>query len=230
VNLTIDFISDITCPWCAVGLFSLEEALRRTAGTVQASVRFQPFELNPAMGPEGQNIDEHLGAKYGRSPQQLAEGRATLRERAAGVGLAMNTSAHSRTWNTFDAHRLLHWAGLEGRQLELQRTLFRSHFTEDANLGDPAVLVAAAQAAGLDAGSAREVLASGRYAGAVREAEQYWQSRGIRSVPSLVIDGKWLISGGQPPETFEQALRQIAAEKSAASAATAATSGTTGDS
>lgn len=213
MKLAIDFVSDITCPWCAVGLFSLDEALRRTAGEVEATVRFQPFELNPAMGPQGQNIDEHLGEKYGRSPQELAEGRAMLQQRAADVGLAMNTTAQSRTWNTFDAHRLLHWAGLEGHQPALKRALFQAHFTDNRNIGDHTTLVSAAVAAGLDAEAAARVLESGQYADEVRSAERHWQAMGIRSVPSLVIEGKWLISGGQPPEAFEQALRQIAAQQ-----------------
>lgn len=210
--LDIDFVSDIACPWCAVGLASLNEALRRTAGEVTAQIRFQPFELNPGMPPGGQNIDEHIAEKYGSGAHQLAETRKVLRDRAASVGFAMNSSSASRIYNTFDAHRLLHWAGTLGRQLPLKQALFEANFTRDADVSDRAVLTAAATAAGLDAEATSEVLLSGRYATEVREAEQLWQSRGIRSVPGVVINGKWLISGGQTPEVFEQALRQIAGE------------------
>ena len=211
-KLTIDFVSDVACPWCAIGLHGLEEALRRTTGIVDAELRFQPFELNPDMGPTGESVDAHLTRKVGMSADQLAGSREMLRERAAALGFQFNQSSRSRMYNTFDAHRLLHWAGTLGRQRELKRALFKANFTDDANVSDREVLVGLAATAGLDADAAREVLASGRYAGEVREAEKLWISRGIQGVPGIVINGKWLISGGQPPEAFEQALRQIAAD------------------
>ena len=210
--MRIDFVSDVACPWCAIGLHGLEEALRRTAGIVDAELRFQPFELNPDMGPAGESVDAHLTRKVGMSADQLAGSREMLRERAAALGFQFNQSSRSRMYNTFDAHRLLHWAGTLGRQRELKRALFKANFSDDANVSDREVLVGLAATAGLDADAAREVLASGRYAGEVREAEKLWISRGIQGVPGIVINGKWLISGGQPPEAFEQALRQIAAE------------------
>lgn len=208
-TLHIDFVSDVACPWCAIGLHSLEEALRRVHAEVDADIHFQPFELSPDMTPQGENLDEHIGRKYGANAQQLAASRAAIRERAAGVGFAFNSSSRSHVHNTFDAHRLLHWAGLQGRQKELKKLLFRANFTDDANVADRDVLASLAAEAGLDADAAREVLASGRYGAEVRAAEQLWQSRGIKSVPGIVINGKWLISGGQPPEVFEQALREI---------------------
>jgi predicted DsbA family dithiol-disulfide isomerase len=211
-RLRIDFVSDIACPWCAVGLYGLQEALRRTAGEVEADIRFHPFELNPGMAREGQNIEEHIARKYGSAPQQLQASRQMLRERAASVGFEFNQGPTSRIFNTFDAHRLLHWAALQGRQLELKRELFRANFTDNSDVSDPEVLVAAATAAGLDAEQARQVLASQRYAEEVRQAEQLWQSRGIQAVPGIVINEKWLISGGQPAEVLEQALRNIATE------------------
>ena len=210
--MRIDFVSDVACPWCAIGLHGLEEALRRTAGIVDAELRFQPFELNPDMGPAGESVDAHLTRKVGMSADQLAGSREMLRERAAALGFQFNQSSRSRMYNTFDAHRLLHWAGTLGRQRELKRALFKANFSDDANVSDREVLVGLAAAEGLDADAAREVLASGRYAGEVREAEKLWISRGIQGVPGIVINGKWLISGGQPPEAFEQALRQIAAD------------------
>jgi predicted DsbA family dithiol-disulfide isomerase len=201
----------VACPWCAIGLNSLEEALRRTADIVQADIHLQPYELNPQMRAEGENIDALLGGHYGGGPAQLAKMRDSVRQRATAVGFAFNQSATSRVYNTFDAHRLLHWAETRGLQLELKRALFRANFTDNANVSDHAVLVATAAAAGLDAQAAREVLASGRYADEVRAAEQLWQSRGIQGVPAIVIDEEWVIQGGQPPEAFEQALREVAA-------------------
>jgi predicted DsbA family dithiol-disulfide isomerase len=210
--IKIDFVSDISCPWCIIGLRGLEEALTRTRDVVAAQITFQPFELHPNMPAEGQNIVELVAQKYGSSPAQSAANREMIRARAAEVGFTIVVSKQSRIYNTFDAHRLLHWAGLEGRQSVLKHALFDAYFTDGQNPSDHDVLVAAAEEAGLDGAAARDVLASGRYAEDVRSAEQLWQSRGISSVPAVVIDERYLISGGQPPEAFEKALRSIAAE------------------
>jgi predicted DsbA family dithiol-disulfide isomerase len=217
-HLKIDFVSDVACPWCVIGLRGLEQALANAADVVEADITFQPFELNPSMPTAGQNLVEHITEKYGSTAEQSAASRAMIRSRGAEVGFTFNMSEESRIYNTFDAHRLLHWAGTIGRQQGLKLALFRANFTDGANVSDHRVLVEAAVAAGLDGDQAREVLASGRYAEEVRNAELEWTSRGIRSVPAIVINGKWLISGGQPAGTFEQALRSIAAEVGQASA------------
>jgi predicted DsbA family dithiol-disulfide isomerase len=207
--MKIDFISDVSCPWCIIGLRGLEEALMRIGDGVDADIRFQPFELNPDMPPEGQNIVEHIAEKYGSTPEQSSANREMIRARAAAVGFTMARSEQSRIYNTFDAHRLLHWAEQEGRQVALAHALFESYFTEGKSPADHSVLVATAEKAGLSAAAAREVLTSGRHAEEVRRAEQLWRSRGINAVPAVVIDGQYLLSGGQPPEAFEQALQQI---------------------
>ncbi len=224
--LQIDFVSDIACPWCAVGLNALETALQRLAPEVQATLQFQPFELNPQMPPEGEDAAEHLKAKYGLSDGQLAQNRAAIRERGAAVGFAFGDRV--RVWNTFDAHRLLHWAAQpgqpEGAQRALKHALLQAYHGEGRNPGAPEVLLELAAQAGLDAAVAAEVLESGRYADEVRTAEQDWLRAGIRSVPAVVVNRQHLISGGQPPEVFEQALRQIAiASPSGATGATGAT-------
>jgi len=211
-NLKIDFVSDVSCPWCIIGLRGLEEGLARASDVVTAEIAFQPFELNPDMPPEGQNIVEHVAQKYGSTPEQSAASRTMIRDRAAAVGFTIAATDESRIYNTFDAHRLLHWAKEAGDQKALKVALFEAYFTEGRDPSDPEILVAAAGKAGLDPDAAREVLASGRYADEVRQAERLWQSRGIGAVPAVVIDGKYLISGGQLPEAFEKALRSIAAE------------------
>lgn len=215
-KMKIDFVSDVSCPWCIIGLRGLEEALARASDVIDAEIRFQPFELNPDMPASGQNIVEHITQKYGSTPAQSAATRQMIRERAAGVGFTMAMTDESRIYNTFDAHRLLHWAELEGRQAELKHALFDAYFTEDKSPSDHAVLVAAAAKAGLDSEAARGILDSDRFAADVREAEHLWQSRGITSVPAIVIDERYLISGGQPPEVFEEALRKIAADMATA--------------
>jgi predicted DsbA family dithiol-disulfide isomerase len=208
--MKIDFVSDIACPWCAVGLSSLEIALQRLGGSVPVQLHFQPFELNPGMAPAGEDAMEHLARKYGASPQQLAGSRQALRERGAAVGFAFGERA--RVWNTFDAHRLLHWAGLEGRQRELKHALLRAYHTLGENPGAPEVLLRCAVEAGLDPDEAQQVITSDHYAQDVREAEAYYHELGIHSVPAIIINDRHLISGGQPPEVFEEALRAIAAE------------------
>jgi predicted DsbA family dithiol-disulfide isomerase len=216
-HLKIDFVSDVACPWCVIGLRGLEQALANAADAVAADITFQPFELNPGMLPPGQNLAEHIMEKYGSTAEQSAASRAMIRARGAEVGFPFNMTEESRIYNTFDAHRLLHWAGIVGRQRALKHTLFKANFTDGANVSDHGVLVDAAVAAGLDGDEAREILASGRYGEQVRGAEREWISRGIRSVPAIVINGTWLISGGQPAGAFEQALRGIAAELEQAS-------------
>jgi predicted DsbA family dithiol-disulfide isomerase len=212
IPLKIDFVSDISCPWCVIGLGGLETALKSLGDAVDASITFHPFELNPAMPSEGQNIVEHIGQKYGSTLEQSAANRAMLRARTADLGFTMAMSDESRIYNTFDAHRLLHWAEASGRQRALKKTLFELYFTNGQNPSDRDALVKAAQAAGLDPIEARDILTSGRFAEEVREAEQLWQSRGIAAVPAVVINDRYLISGGQPSEIFEKALRDIAAE------------------
>ena len=217
-TLHIDFVSDVFCPWCVVGLGGLTEALETLKGEgIEAEVRFQPFELNPQMPPEGQNIVEHVAGKYGSTPEQSAKNRAMITERAAEAfpGFEMRMGEDSRIWNTFDAHRLLHWAGevAPGKQAALKKALFHIHFTEGRNLTDAGELTAAAEAAGLDRAEAAEVLASGRYVDAVREAQALWRARGINAVPAVVVEGKYLISGGQPAGVFEEALRKMAGEE-----------------
>jgi predicted DsbA family dithiol-disulfide isomerase len=209
--MRIDFVSDVACPWCAVGLHGLERALERLGTDVPVELHFQPFELNPDLGPEGRDIVEYLSAKYGKSPAEIEATQAQIRERGAAVGFAFGP--RTRTWNTFDAHRLLHWAGLQGAapQRALKHALLTAYHGEGRNPGAAEVLRDAAVAAGLDGDAAADVLVSGRYADEVRAEELRWQGLGIRAVPSVVVDGQHLIQGGQPPELYEQALRQIAA-------------------
>jgi predicted DsbA family dithiol-disulfide isomerase len=211
--LKIDFVSDIACPWCAIGLAALQQALARSHGAVQATLHFQPFELNPDMPPEGEDVGEHLARKYGSTPQQQAQVRETIRARGAAVGFDFSAQGRGRIVNTFDAHRLLHWAGLQGQapQLALKRALLAAYHGRGERVDHADVLLAAVREAGLDEAAAAAVLAEGEYADAVRAAEQHWLQAGIRSVPAVVINDRHLISGGQPPEVFEQALRQLAA-------------------
>lgn len=212
--MKIDFVSDVTCPWCAIGLQAIEQAIARLGDTISVDLRLQPFELNPGMPREGEPIADYAARKYGSTPQQLAERQALIRERAAAVGLHFAIRTH--VYNTFDAHRLLYWAGLEGRALPLAHALLAAYHERGENPATHAVLLRCAAAAGLDVERARAVLDGDAYAGAVHERVRHWRELGIDSVPSLVVDGRWLIQGAQSSAVYEQALREIAAAREAA--------------
>ena len=216
-SLKIDFVSDISCPWCAIGLAALEQALAQTQGEVSAELHFQPFELNPQMPSGGQDIGEHLTQKYGSTPEQQAQIRATIAQRGLDVGFSFNAAGRGRIYSTFDAHRLLHWAGLEaaGTQTALKKALLAACHSLGQSVESHAVLLDAAASAGLDRVRAQAILESDEFAAEVRERETFYTSHGINSVPAVIINDRHLISGGQPVAVFEQALRQIAAEQAA---------------
>jgi predicted DsbA family dithiol-disulfide isomerase len=209
-TLKIDFVSDVSCPWCVIGLRSLETALTKLEGEVSVDLHFQPFELNPQMGPAGQDIVEHIAEKYASSSADIERNREVIRARGADLGFTFDMEKRGRIYNTFDAHRLLHWADIEGKQEKLKNALFSAYFTQGRNPSDLAVLVDVAQSVGLDAKRAAEILSSDEFSQEVRDREQFYVGRGIRAVPSVIINDQHLIQGGQPPEVFEKALRQLA--------------------
>ena len=219
-TLTIDFVSDIACPWCIIGLKSLEQALVNLAPDIAATITFQPFELNPNMPAIGQEITEHITQKYGISAAQANANRENIRKRGAELGFTFTRADEAkggRNWvyNTFDAHRLLHWAETVGlaEQKALKVALFTALFTDGKNCSDHTVLAEIAESVGLNRAQAEHILANNTYATEVRSREQQYLQAGISSVPAVVINNKHLISGGQPAEVFEQALRQIAEER-----------------
>ena len=209
-QVKIDFVSDVSCPWCVIGLKSLETALKSLTGEVAADLHFQPFELNPQMGDEGQDITEHIAQKYGSTPADIARNGENIRARGAQLGFEFNMQKRGRIYNTFDAHRLLHWAEIEGRQEALKNALFSAYFTEGRNPSDHAVLLDVARKVGLDTQRAAKILESDEFAAEVRGREKFYADRGIRAVPSVIINDQHLIQGGQPAEVFEKALRQLA--------------------
>lgn len=206
--LKIAFVSDVACPWCAIGLASMERALANRNEEVEATMRIEPFELNPDMGPEGAETVPYLMRKYGRTPEQIAQAQARIRERGAAVGFRFGARNH--VWNTFDAHRVLHWAGLEGRALELKRALLRAYHGEGRNPAAPEVLVELAAEVGLDPARARAIVDSREFEPEVRKRERHWLEMGVSGVPFVLVNGQYAIEGAQPPEAFEQAFTKIA--------------------
>mgnify|MGYP002780022706 CR=1 FL=1 len=213
--LRIDFVSDVVCPWCVIGMKSLEQALANLEGEVAAEWHFHPFELNPGMAPEGENSAEHIARKYGRPASEGAAARNQIKAMGEQLGFTFKGGPEAMIWNTHDCHRLLHWAEKAGGSAAahaLKTALFEAHFSRAEPLNDPETLVRAATAAGLDGNAAREVLASGRYADEVNAAQAWWrQEQDIHAVPAIIFNGKYAILGGQPPATFEKVIRRIVA-------------------
>ncbi|MBD9610733.1 DsbA family oxidoreductase [Pseudomonas sp. PDM02] len=211
-SVSIDFVSDVVCPWCALGATALEQAIENVAGEVSVELTYKPFELNPNMPPEGEKAVEHLMRKYGRTAEDVAAGKAMQIARGEALGFKFDLEKRTHFYNTFDAHRLLLWALQEGRQVALKKILLRGYFTDGQNPSDRETLVRLAAEAGLDAAAAQEVLASGAFAKEVRELEAFYQQHGINSVPAMILNGRHLVSGSQSVEYYEQMLRQMAKE------------------
>ena len=213
-QLRIDFVSDVSCPWCAVGLKSLQAALARVAPDITPEIHFQPFELNPDLPARGVDFNTHMAGRY--DLKAIAQSQEALSARGEALGFHFDFDKRGHIYNTFDAHRLLHWAGTQGqapgKQLELKLALLQAYFSDGRNIADHEVLAEVAASVGLDAARAREVLQSGAFATEVRERERYFTTLGIHAVPSVIFNGRHLVQGGQPPEAFEQVLRQLAAQ------------------
>ncbi len=220
-TLKIDFVSDVACPWCAVGLGALEQAIANITvsdPSIKTEIHFQPFQLNPDMPPEGQNITEHLTGKYGSTAEQQAKTYEMIRARGAQVGFDFRMEGRGRTWNTFDCHRLLHWAGELGQDVSgnsiqhlMKKEMLKSYFTEGQNPAAREALMGVVIRLKLDVTRAAAILDSDEYTAQVRARQRFYHSQEIHAVPAVIINDRHLISGGQPAAVFENALRQIAA-------------------
>ena len=205
--LRIDIVSDVMCPWCIIGYRQLVTALE--ASDVDHEIHWHPFELNPNMPPEGQDIGEHLAEKYGTTPEQSAANRAMMTARGKELGFEFNFADGFRMHNTFNTHQLLHWADGLGRKNDLKQALFTAHFTHGRNLSDDAVLAEVADEIGLDSIEAAAVLEDQRFAAVVRQEQQFWRQQGINGVPAMVFDRQHLVTGAQGTETFQSILTQL---------------------
>jgi len=208
-HLTLDIVSDISCPWCIIGYQSLNLALVKLAPDITVDITWQPFELNPNMPKEGQEITEHITEKYGISVEQSEQNRAMIKQRGSDVDYEFGNRGGGRIYNTFDAHRLLHWAKEHYKQTELKLALFDLYFKQSGDPSDHQQLLKVVKSIGLDYQRAEKILASKQYEQDVRELQRKYQSSGINSVPAVIVNNKHLISGGQSAEVFEQALREI---------------------
>lgn len=207
--LQIDIVSDVVCPWCIIGYKQLQRALAGLPGRFDVTLRWHPFELNPQMPAEGQELREHLVQKYGTTPEQSAAARQRLTALGDSLGFKFDYFDGMRMVNTFRAHQLLHWATEEGRQTELKLALFEAFFSRREDVSDEQVLATVAARAGLPAADAMTVLTDGRYAQAVREAQQHWLDREVHAVPAFVFNGQFMVPGAQEADTFVRLLNRI---------------------
>ncbi len=205
--LRIDIVSDVMCPWCIIGYRQLAAALE--GSDVDHEIHWHPFELNPNMPPEGQEIGEHLAEKYGTTPEQSAANRAMITTRGKELGFDFNFVDGFRMHNTFNSHQLLHWANEQGRKNDLKQALFTAHFTQGRNLSDDAVLVEIADEIGLNRTEAAAVLDDQRFATAVCQEQQFWMQQGINGVPAMVFDRQHVVKGAQGTETYQNILKQL---------------------
>ncbi|MGE0012254.1 MAG: DsbA family oxidoreductase [Azoarcus sp.] len=206
--LRIDIVSDVMCPWCIIGYRQLAKALE-ASGTAH-EIHWHPFELNPDMPPEGQNLREHVAGKYGTTPAESEASRVRMTEVGAALGFEFHFTEDMRMHNTFKLHQLLHWADQQERMHDLKLALFSAHFTDGRDLSDNAVLAEIAAGIGLPRAEAEAVLADQRFAQNVRDAENAWLERGIQAVPAMIFNGRYLVSGAQGVESYTRILAQLA--------------------
>ena len=217
-TLTIDIWSDVMCPWCLVGWGNLSQALETLEGEIGAEIRWHGFELNPDMPEQGEERTAHIARKYGRTLEQSRGVQDQMRDAAQAAGVSLDYEGEepapdAMMWNTLAAHKLLTWAldahGPE-KQTELKLALFRAHFNQRRRIGEPDVLLDIAEEVGLDRAEAQGALDSEDYTRKVRAEERAAYDMNVTGVPAMVVAGKFLIPGAQPPEAYANALRRVA--------------------
>ncbi len=204
--ITVDIVSDVVCPWCIIGYKKLEQAMQRFEGKAEFALAWHAFELNPNMPPEGQDINEHMAQKYGATPEQSKANRERLRNAGSDLDFEFSYHENMRMVNTFDAHRLLHWAGETGKQTALKLALFKAHFTDGKDVSDHEILTTVAVSVGLDEKRVRDLLGSDMFAADVRAVEAEWQDRFISGVPAFIFNKKFMVPGAQDSDVFAQII------------------------
>lgn len=214
-EIAIDIISDVVCPWCIIGYRQLERAIATIGDRAHFTLRWHPFELAPGLAPEGIAIQDYMRARYNASPETSRANRARLVETGAALGIDFRFDENSRIYSSFNAHQLLHWAGLHDAQTALSLELFALYFTEQANIADPETLVSAAGRAGFDRDEARALLADQRYAAQVSGEMAYWRNENITGVPAYILASGFMIPGAQEAGTFVRIFEKLLERRAA---------------
>lgn len=215
VPLRIDLVSDVVCPWCIIGYLQFDKALQERRDRFELDLHWRPFELNPQMPPEGQDIREHMEQKYGASAEQSKGTRQRMAEAGRALGFEFGQREGMRMVNTFRAHQLLHWAGERGQQTALKLALFQAYFTDGKDVSDVEVLIEVASGLGLPTAEARAVLTENTYAQIVREDQRQWLEEGIQAVPCFIINRQFMVQGAQEAVAFGRMLDKILARAAA---------------
>ncbi|MCZ7676828.1 MAG: DsbA family oxidoreductase [Roseovarius sp.] len=206
--VSLDIVSDPVCPWCYIGKTLLDRALAERPRH-PFTIRWQPFQLNPDMPADGMDRHTYLETKFG-GREAAARAYAPVLERAEEARLTLDFAAIQRTPNTLDAHRLIHWAGIEDRQMPVAMALFRAYFREGRDIGDKEVLADIADSAGMDAAVVRKLLESDVDSEAIHKKDRQFREMGISGVPTFIIAGQHAVPGCQPPELWIKVIDEIA--------------------
>lgn len=210
-KLKIDIVSDVVCPWCLIGFKRLEKAISELGMQDKVEIEWQPFELNPNMPAEGQNLQEHITEKYGSTLEQQKQSKQNMIETGTELGIEFDYFDGMRMSNTFEAHVLLEYAKEFGKQTELKLRLFSAFFSERKDVSDRKVLKQALLDIGLNADEALAKLGDDEARRGVRSAEDYWKNLGIQSVPTIVFNRKSAVTGAQPTDVLKQVLTELVA-------------------
>ncbi len=208
-KITIDIVSDVVCPWCTIGYKRLEKAIVELGVQDRVEIEWQPFELNPQMPAEGQNVQEHLAEKYGSTREQQKESEQYMAKAGAELGFIFEYFDEMRMANTFEAHILLEYAHEFGKQTELKMRLTTAFFSERKDVSKRDVLKQALLDIGLNAEDALARLDNDKARAEVRTKEDYWKSLGVNSVPTIVFNRKSALTGAQPVDVFKQVLTEM---------------------
>lgn len=207
--IPLDIYSDPICPWCYIGKARLDRALESRPDH-PFEIRWHPFQLNPDMAPEGMDRAEYMALKFG-DDQAVLSAYGPVIEAAEDTGLRLNLPAITRTPNTLDAHRLIHWAGLEGRQSATVAALFRAYFAQGRDIGERATLLALASESGLDTALITRLMDTDADADLIREADRMARARGISGVPFFIIDKQYAVSGAQSVQVWQNVIDDLTA-------------------
>ncbi|CDF79399.1 2-hydroxychromene-2-carboxylate isomerase/DsbA-like thioredoxin domain [Formosa agariphila KMM 3901] len=208
-KLKIDIVSDVVCPWCAIGYKRLEKAITELGIQDQVEIEWQPFELNPNMPITGQNVQEHIEEKYGATLEQQKESQQHMTDVGAELGFTFDYFDDMRMVNTFDAHVLLEYAHKFGKQTELKMKLMTSFFSERKDVSDQSILKQALLDVGLNAEEGLALLDNSEARTEIKNKEKYWQQMGVSSVPTIVFNRKSAVTGAQPVDVFKSVLKEI---------------------